>query len=405
MGSWSSTPFGNDTALDWLAKLKESKGHSALTAPLEAVLKSKTTPDSSDCEEAIASAAVMRAAFGTSLRSVPDDARKWIVERAYVPQPKQMDRAILALTRIVEDSELLETWSETRSGARWKISVQSLMDALKTARATPLPQRIKKQPAPPRLLCKLIDVISPDEQSSRRDKLQQELASLVDLDAPLPRTVREPPLCLLAARGLVPEAMSLLDRGANPNVESGTGYGPLVYAAGHGQATMVALLAARGAQLDKTIFVHKNTRVPVLSTDKDAVAYTYTRGLFSAARQGSIPTLQAFAALGVDLHQIDLNGETLLHKAAEGAQIQTLEYLANYGLDIDRTKNLNETPLHYAVRAQRIEAVRCLLILGANPNIVGGVDGTPLDILRNPKGPIGRLLRGHGGKLASELSL
>jgi ankyrin repeat protein len=405
MGTWDFTPFGNDTALDWLLDLSKATEDSILAKPLAVVLASTETPDSPECEEAVASAAVICAACRVPLGKLPDEARDWVNANGYVPCLELIEQAMAALRRVIQDSELLYLWEESGQDKRWKKAVGTLLEGLTSASAAPLPVRKVKKPPTPKLLAEIVRVITPKEQSARRETLRKLLAELTDVNASLKLSCNEPPLCMLAARGLVPEAASLLERGADPNAISGLGYGPLKAAAIHGQAEMVDLLLKHGADLYETISIHRTRKIPVNTDDKDAVPFTYALGLFEAARKGSIATLEVLTAHGADLRQVDLNGSTLLHKAAEGGIADMIKYLVNCGFDINQqTTSLNETALHMAIREKRTEAVQCLLSLGADPNLTDKISGTPLDILRQfPNEQIGNLLLQYKARLSSEL--
>src|SRR5438552_1162279 len=85
MGSWDEKPFGNDTALDWLAGLEESRDISYLANTINRISHSSDPLESPESEEAVAAAAVIAAAAVESIRQVPETAKAWILELGFTP--------------------------------------------------------------------------------------------------------------------------------------------------------------------------------------------------------------------------------------------------------------------------------------------------------------------------------
>jgi len=87
---------------------------------------------------------------------------------------------------------------------------------------------------------------------------------------------------------------------------------------------------------------------------------------------------------GMDINEIDTNGETPLyylleHRQSREATLPMLRFMIENGADIDKVSNFwSETPLFSAVRAGFREAVELLLDLGADATHRSLLDETPL---------------------------
>jgi ankyrin repeat protein len=369
------------------------------------VLEGDNSPDATDCEVAVAAAAVVSASCRAPLPKLPDEAREWVIATGFVPSLALTALAASALTRVSTDSELVELWGEAGEVRQIRKALGSLVSQLESVTVDSLPERAPKPPPTPRMLSKLIERVRPGERGRRRLTLQEKLRALSDVNAPLPGTFRTPPLCAVAKAGLKEEVCLLLDAGADPNLASGVGYAPLLQAASNGHAGTADLLLSRGARLFNTLMVKQSSDgslAPTQHDDPAAKPFDYAIGLFAAASRGFIDVIQVLVQHGASLHQRDLNGDTLLHKAAEGtASLDAIDFLVAQGVDPLATKTNNESVLHYAVRAGRLEPVRRFLDLGVNPNLVVRHDGTALDITEDPE--IARILQERGGKLERDL--
>lgn len=231
----------------------------------------------------------------------------------------------------------------------------------------------------------------------------------------------------MAEYGLLNEVEYLLQKGADPNGRSVMGVTAFSLACANNHTQICDILLEHGAKIfDETImdestgyqynamkFFKDNNDPPRLKT------YKYCIPLFSAARKGTPESIDYLISKGANIHQLDLNGETLIHKACESGNIPTLKYLIKLGVDVNASKGIvnsnkdsrGEAALHYAVRSGSLEAVRMLLENGANPNIVEYFNGevhkwknTPLDLLESSKeSEIYKLLVAYGGLSAEKL--
>jgi hypothetical protein len=247
MGTWSTTPFGNDIASDWLWKLKEAKDESVLRAALGADAKDGET---------IAAAAVIAASRREPIGRLPPKAKAWVAERGFVPGDALVKEAIAVVEKIKTQSETRELWAESGSLTKWLKQMDSLLLGLREVLSLPPPVRKPKAPSAPRLLEKIAEKTNPHEESPLRDKLRNKLEAITDLEAPVARTFfSESPLTLLAKHGLLPEARRLVERGAkiNParrvNSLNVVRHSPLEAACESGHAEMVKWLLEQGAKV------------------------------------------------------------------------------------------------------------------------------------------------------------
>lgn len=149
------------------------------------------------------------------------------------------------------------------------------------------------------------------------------------------------------------EAMArLLDRGADPNLASGTGATALMLSAT--EIEKVRLLTGRGASVN-------------------AVSARGRTALFLAAMSDrSAAIVRLLIAAGADVHAVDSLKMTLLHAAAVGNDAETVRVLVEAGLDVNAVDFKGYTPLISASSNGNLAAVRLLLAKGAGVNAVSG---------------------------------
>jgi ankyrin repeat protein len=181
----------------------------------------------------------------------------------------------------------------------------------------------------------------------------------------------------------------LLDRGANVNArETWHGETALMWAAAEDHASVVSLLASRGADLNVKSTVPEFPKVKV-----DAATMVFTalpRGgltaLMLAARQGAAEGVRALAEAGADLNAVDPDGTTALNIAIINAHYDTAALLIEKGAGLDIGDAAGMTPLYAVVdmehqepmvnrplpkpsgRLVALDVVKILLDRGANPN-------------------------------------
>jgi hypothetical protein len=155
MGTWNAKPFGNDTATDWIYELAKSTGTSAIEKALEAGLRD-LKPEVGACERALGAAAIVEAARRTPIGRLPAAARDWILETGFVSSNQLIELAIQVVSKIRNESELLDLWKEALPG-KWFKELDQLEQSLRTLQNTPAPARMPKPPNARMGLPKLIE--------------------------------------------------------------------------------------------------------------------------------------------------------------------------------------------------------------------------------------------------------
>lgn len=423
MGTWSAKPFGNDTALDWLSDLtKQKNGASIVANAIEQVINSYDGC-STKAEEALAAISIIAASTDQSVKGTSQEAKAWIIQTGYVPTREIIDNSLEAIKAITSGSELYDLWEETESLKTWLKDTEKLKERLLDSKDGELPQREPKKKGIPRSLYKLIEFYKINPENKIRDKIYKIVQAIKDVNQGTKDTDFYLPLSLVAKHGLFNEAVYLLDNGANPNVEAMIGGSPFSQACINGNTDIAEILLEAGAEIFGETVMDKNTGYsynPDLYENKEEVpslrTYKYCVALFSTASIGKPAVIDYLISKGCDIHQIDLNGETLIHKACFSSNNETLAHLINLGVDLNASKGIinsnkdsrGETALHYAVSKNNLEAVKLLLENGADPNITEYFNGrkhkwknTPLDIVSDQKdSEIYKLLIEYGGKIA-----
>jgi len=132
MGAWGFGSFENDDALDWIAKLEESKDLSVITGALNVVLDSPDDyHEAPDCVAALAAAETVAALTGNPVSSLPNEIAQWI--DGYSRQG--MDSNLVSMARQVVDtilfnSELQTLWKESDMYDEWRSVITDLRSRL-----------------------------------------------------------------------------------------------------------------------------------------------------------------------------------------------------------------------------------------------------------------------------------
>ncbi|MDX2112075.1 MAG: ankyrin repeat domain-containing protein [Verrucomicrobiota bacterium] len=406
MGAWSEKALGNDEALDWLNRLASQRDASAyIMAAVDREIGANDPPERSS--ETIAAAAIIAAAACEPIGPLSKEAKAWIVEHGFVPNHAMIAKALIAMERITTQSEMRDIWDECDELPRWLKENKRIIDSLKARGADSLPARNPKKKSIPRSLPKLLEAYAKNPQEPLQTKLHEKLRALTDLNDIGPETDYQLPLSLVAAHGLVEETRLLLDWGADPNA-AGSLISPPPLSCAYGHVEVAKILLARGAQLFNKVTNHSMTKHLPQDAATDSwhgrTGFRYSQPLLHAARLGTVEVIDLFIAHGADIHQKDLNGETLLHNACEVGNIYVVQHLIRLGLDINATTAADATALHYAVYNNHITPVQLLLDAGAQPNIISQEWGTVLDILaEEPDSNLATLIRRYGGLTSAEL--
>jgi ankyrin repeat protein len=426
MGTWSFRSFGNDSALDWLARLQESEdGQLFIQYTIEKVLNDYDG-NAAVAEEAVAAIAVICASATEPAGRINKDAKSWIIQAGYAPSRQVVEIALSSLDIIIHKSELYELWSESGGLNTWIRNIDKLRSILEETRNKEPVNRTARKQGIPRTLYKLIEYYAEHKDTKIRDRIFKKFDVIENVNEGGRETNYRLPLSLAAKYGLKREIRLLLDKGADPNHKPLLGGVPFTLACVHGHICIANLLLTAGAEMFEEIIMDENSGfpyMPELYDDGEQIqnlkTYRYCKALFAVAAKGDSHTIDYLLGLGADVQQTDVNGETLIHKACRHGNTETMEHLISLGVDVNQTlgpingavDSRGESPLHYAVLHGQLNAIKVLLEHGANPNIVEYFTGqehrwinTPLDLIAEyPNSEIYKLLYKYGGVLAKDL--
>lgn len=124
--------FGNDEATDWLYDLEETYGTEMLAEAFDVITRGEFH-EQSDCCIALAAAEIVAAAKGKPAPDLPDDARKWLgnQDTADLAKIKTLSKkAIIAVKKIQNKSELRDQWEESDEWHSWQMVVEGLLRRL-----------------------------------------------------------------------------------------------------------------------------------------------------------------------------------------------------------------------------------------------------------------------------------
>ncbi len=136
MGAWSEENFGNDDANDWVWQLENSKGLETLLSPINSVLSTSEYLESPLCCDALAAAETVAAGLTGDFSKIPEEAQKWLNTKQSLfgkkpqIQSEHARLARIAVTKILESSELKELWEETDDYSSWQTVQSALLNKL-----------------------------------------------------------------------------------------------------------------------------------------------------------------------------------------------------------------------------------------------------------------------------------
>ena len=126
MGAWDVGSFSNDSALDYLGRVSSLED---VMAPIDAVLAHGGDGVDADlASEAIAAADILAAKIGRPAPDMPVDMDD-VLQSVKEPNDTVLTRAIHAVSKIEEASELAELWAEDDT-PEWSASVKDLASRL-----------------------------------------------------------------------------------------------------------------------------------------------------------------------------------------------------------------------------------------------------------------------------------
>jgi hypothetical protein len=385
MSAWSNKPFGNDSALDWLGctkTLNAEQFRAFLYETLRSVQKG-WTGDSDDGEKAIAAIGLVAAAAIEPIGPCPKEVKELILKHGFVPELRLIESCLEA-SRVVcfdEQSELRELWDEQDGLAGWIKQVEKLNASLNSALKKGLPNRVPKKQVTPRTLIKLIELYKIEPSSSVRQKIAEKFEAISDLSSAADKELDfKSPLYLAALHGFYDEVQKLISRGADPNGDGKSCFGPSPYdrpfdaACLNGHLKVAQLLVACGAKVFFTVLEDQTTsdsykRVLAVGGKPKKKGDTHWVALEKVCYGGPVAAIEYLRSLGATLFETNFEGAGVAHWEAQGGNVQVLEYLANSGFDLDQpVGNSGPSPLHEAVEKGRFEAATFLLNKRSDPN-------------------------------------
>jgi hypothetical protein len=405
MGAWSSKPFGNDTALDWVSFLETSLDSNGILNALD-IVKNEKIPDSKISEEGYAACCVVLAASQEKPSKVPPEVKEWIKYSAYVPTENDLELSIHCLQKIIENSELRDLWKETSSFKTWNKGIRQLLANLNAVDKESLPHREKFIP---KSLHKLFAYPNVDENNDIQSMLMTKLRNLKDVNKESAATAWELPLMLAMQHGNLDAAKLLFSMGAN--FTDSQGRTMLSLACQNNLFEVVKMLLEKGVVPIK--MVDCNVRSNTYQNDEWEIADDFTvrwpeNYPFKLALENKstpIETVKLLIQYGSDLKGIDINGYSSLYYAVNGGNQQIIQYiLESNSIDINFQNGGHKvTALFQSVCANNLAIVKLLLKFNGNPNIPDRHNRTCLDMTKNEQ--MRKILIGSGAKISSELGL
>jgi hypothetical protein len=161
-----------------------------------------------------------------------------------------------------------------------------------------------------------------------------------------------------------PELVTLLlERGADMNARTGSGYTPLNLAVMGRQKAIAELLLDKGAEINLDNL-------------------DFSELLYISASAGIQRVVDMALKQEVDFRYTTATGDTLLHAAAEGGLAGLAQTCLAKGLDVGVDNVYGQTPLHIAARDGHQAIMEVFLKNGANPDIRTKNGKTPLHFAR-----------------------
>jgi len=162
---------------------------------------------------------------------------------------------------------------------------------------------------------------------------------------------KTPLMCALMGLTSEPEALTLIQMGAELKTINKRGHTALYYALDTRKWEAYAELINRGVSIEEEI----QNGVPLI---------------LAACHKAPLLIIEEILNKGGNVFQINNFGQSALHLAAVGNTEDVVEYLVTkYKLDVNLKDGIGMTPLHHAVESLSVEKVKLLLDLGADPTI------------------------------------
>nr|XP_014098225.2 ankyrin-3 [Bactrocera oleae] len=228
--------------------------------------------------------------------------------------------------------------------------------------------------------------------------------------------VRLPALHIAAKKNDMNAATLLLQREANPDIVSKSGFTPLHIAAHYGNVDIATLLIEHGADVN---FTAKHNITPLhvackwgktnildLLLSKNANINATTRDgltpLHCAARSGHVDVIEVLLANNSPILSKTKNGLAPLHMAAQGEHDEAAQLLLAHKAPVDEVTVDYLTALHVAAHCGHARVAKLLLNYNANANARALNGFTPLHIAcKKNRINVVELLLKHGAVISA----
>ena len=159
-------------------------------------------------------------------------------------------------------------------------------------------------------------------------------------------------------QGAAAHVLMLLHHGADVNIQTHDGRGPLHFAAERGDLALMQILLDNGADVD----LQENDGTAPLH-----LAVCVEQEVHYAAENGELvqglATVQVLLDKGADINIKTRQGATPLHVAIDRGQGAMVQLLAKMGADVNSQTNEGASPLHFAVTAENASAALAQMLL------------------------------------------
>ena len=178
-------------------------------------------------------------------------------------------------------------------------------------------------------------------------------------------------------------ALSLIEKGANPEAKNANGETPLFSAVKTNDPAMIALIVKGGSSIKA----------------RDNLG---SSPLHTAVRWDADASVRELVRLGIDVNAQNVAGKSALSEAALAGKLSIAKLLIDSGADINVSDNAGRTILMDAIKGQNADVIAMLLSNKANPQIqeINGRNAYHEAVLTGNPGIIA-MLRNAGGKALS----
>lgn len=122
--------FENDDAMDWVTELASYSDDGLIIDALNTIIdQADDSPQTLDCNHAIAAAEVIAAQLGNPHEDYPDEVETWVEGRP-APSATRIAQARQAVEVIQTESELKRIWQDSDSWEEWQEALEDLLSRL-----------------------------------------------------------------------------------------------------------------------------------------------------------------------------------------------------------------------------------------------------------------------------------